>query len=96
VLLVGGEDRPARLRLFRQAYHLYERHQQHDHPQEKDIRPVLCIITYRTDDDAITIANDTIYGLQAYVMSPGIDRARAVASRMLAGRVLINGWRMSC
>jgi len=53
--------------------------------------PVLCILTYRDDEEAIAIANDTLYGLQAYVISPDEARARAVASRLEAGRVVING-----
>jgi aldehyde dehydrogenase (NAD+) len=50
----------------------------------------LSIITYRDDEEAISVANDTIYGLQAYVLSSNPTRARAVASRIEAGRVLIN------
>ncbi len=53
--------------------------------------PVLCVIGYRDDDDAVAIANDTVYGLQAAVHSRDPVRARAVASRLLAGRVQING-----
>ena len=53
--------------------------------------PVLCIITYDNDEDAIRIANDTSYGLHAYVSGTDVGRARHVASRILAGRVVING-----
>ena len=53
--------------------------------------PVLCVIGYADDDDAVAIANDTVYGLQASVHSADLARARAVASRLLAGRVLVNG-----
>ena len=53
--------------------------------------PVLCVIGYDDDEDAIAIANDTVYGLQAGVHSPDLARSRAVASRLLAGRVLVNG-----
>lgn len=52
--------------------------------------PVLSILTYRTQEEAIAIANDTIYGLQATVISPDLERARAVAARLEAGRVVIN------
>jgi aldehyde dehydrogenase (NAD+) len=51
---------------------------------------VLSIIAYRDTEDAIAIANDTRYGLQAYVFSPDVERAREVASRIEAGRVLVN------
>jgi aldehyde dehydrogenase (NAD+) len=53
--------------------------------------PVLCVIGYADDEEAIAIGNDTVYGLQASVHSADLVRARAVASRLLAGRVLVNG-----
>jgi aldehyde dehydrogenase (NAD+) len=59
--------------------------------REEIFGPVVAVISYRTEDEAIEIANDTIYGLQAYVMSENPDRARHVASRIVAGRVHING-----
>ncbi|WP_126284365.1 aldehyde dehydrogenase family protein [Burkholderia stagnalis] len=52
--------------------------------------PVLSIIAYRDTDEAIALANDTRYGLQAYVASTDAARAREVASRVEAGRVLVN------
>jgi len=59
--------------------------------REEIFGPVLCILTYSSEEEAIGIANDTVYGLQAYVISPDVDRARAVAARLEAGRVIING-----
>jgi len=59
--------------------------------REEIFGPVLCVITYETDDDAIEIANDTNYGLHGYVSGRDIQRARRVASQILAGRVDING-----
>jgi acyl-CoA reductase-like NAD-dependent aldehyde dehydrogenase len=59
--------------------------------QEEIFGPVLCVIAYDTEEDAIRIANDTKYGLHAFVSGTDIQRARRVASRMLAGRVAING-----
>ncbi|SHL92703.1 aldehyde dehydrogenase family protein [Rhizobacter sp. OV335] len=53
--------------------------------------PVLSIIGYRDEEDAIAIANDSVYGLQAVVSSTNPARARAVAARLQAGRVQING-----
>lgn len=53
--------------------------------------PVLAIIPYETDDQAIEIANDTDYGLHAYVAGTDHARARKVAERIVAGRVIING-----
>src|SRR6201987_3186384 len=59
--------------------------------QEEIFGPVLCVITYDNDDDAIRIANDTSFGLHAYVSGTDAGRSRRVASRILAGRVAING-----
>lgn len=59
--------------------------------REEIFGPVLSIITYKDEEDAIAIANDTDYGLQAYVSSADEKRARRVASQIIAGRVMING-----
>ena len=59
--------------------------------QEEIFGPVLCVITYETEEDAIRIANDTSYGLHAYVSGTDMQRARRVASQIQAGRVAING-----
>jgi aldehyde dehydrogenase (NAD+) len=59
--------------------------------REEIFGPVLSVITYRDDDEAIEIANDSDYGLQAYVLSADTTRALAVADRLIAGRVIING-----
>lgn len=53
--------------------------------------PVLSIIPYETEADAIAIANDTDYGLHAYVAGSDPARAQAVADQLVAGRVIING-----
>jgi aldehyde dehydrogenase (NAD+) len=58
--------------------------------REEIFGPVLSIIPYQDEEEAIAIANDTVYGLQAYVLSSDMDRARRVANRIVAGRVLIN------
>lgn len=58
--------------------------------REEIFGPVLSIIAYRDTEDAIAIANDTPYGLQAYVCSSDARRASAVAARIEAGRVLVN------
>jgi len=59
--------------------------------REEIFGPVLSVITYENEEDAIRIANDTEYGLHAYVSGTDIPRARRVASQLLAGRVAING-----
>jgi aldehyde dehydrogenase (NAD+) len=59
--------------------------------REEIFGPVISVITYEDDDDAVRIANDTEYGLHAYVSGADIQRARRVASQIRAGRVAING-----
>jgi aldehyde dehydrogenase (NAD+) len=58
--------------------------------REEIFGPVLSIISYKTEEEAVQIANDTVYGLQAYVSSANLDRAKRVASQIDAGRVMIN------
>jgi aldehyde dehydrogenase (NAD+) len=59
--------------------------------REEIFGPVLCIIPYDTEDEAIRIANDTPYGLSAYIWSKNPARARAVGARIRAGQILLNG-----
>ena len=49
--------------------------------QEEIFGPVLCVITYDTEEDAIRIANDTSFGLHAFVSGTDVQRARRVASQ---------------
>jgi aldehyde dehydrogenase (NAD+) len=58
--------------------------------REEIFGPVLSIIAYDGEDQAVAIANDTVYGLTGYVQSASLERARAVARRIRAGSVLIN------
>ena len=58
--------------------------------REEIFGPVLSIIGYDDEEDAIRIANDTPYGLAAYVQSGSLERARQVARRLRAGNVQIN------
>jgi aldehyde dehydrogenase (NAD+) len=59
--------------------------------REEIFGPVLCVMTYDTDEEAIRIANDSKYGLHAAVLGTDLERARRVASKIRAGRVVING-----
>jgi aldehyde dehydrogenase (NAD+) len=61
--------------------------------REEIFGPVLCIVPFETDEQAIDIANDTPYGLAAYVWSKDPARAQRVAGRIRAGRVTVNGAR---
>jgi acyl-CoA reductase-like NAD-dependent aldehyde dehydrogenase len=59
--------------------------------QEEIFGPVLSLIAYADDDDAVSIANGTPYGLAGAVWSADRDHALAVARRMRTGQVDING-----
>jgi aldehyde dehydrogenase (NAD+) len=59
--------------------------------QEEIFGPVLCIIPYDGEEDAIRIANDTIYGLAGGVWSADVEHAKRVARRIRAGQIDING-----
>ena len=59
--------------------------------REEVFGPVLAIIPFDTEDDAIAIANDTTYGLAAYVQTGDPARAERVAARLKAGMIHING-----
>lgn len=59
--------------------------------REEIFGPVLSLIPYDDEDHAVEIANDTVYGLSAYVSSGDIERARSVGARLRAGNVHING-----
>lgn len=59
--------------------------------REEIFGPVLSIIPYENEEDAIRIANDTPYGLSGYVTSGDIERARRVAKRIRSGNVHVNG-----
>jgi aldehyde dehydrogenase (NAD+) len=58
--------------------------------QEEIFGPVLSVIAYDSEDEAIRIANDSKYGLHSAVMGTDLERARRVASQLRAGRVVIN------
>ena len=59
--------------------------------REEIFGPVLAMLPYDTEEEAIRVANDTPYGLAGYVQSGDIDHARDVASKIRAGNVHING-----
>jgi aldehyde dehydrogenase (NAD+) len=58
--------------------------------QEEIFGPVLSVIAYDSDDEAIKIANDSEYGLHAAVLGTDLQRARRIASQIRSGRVVIN------
>src|ERR1043166_939790 len=59
--------------------------------REEIFGPVLSILPYETEEEAIKLANDTPYGLSGYVQSGSIEHARAVAAQLRTGNVHLNG-----
>jgi aldehyde dehydrogenase (NAD+) len=59
--------------------------------QEEIFGPVLAVIPFEDDDDAVRIANDSIYGLSGGIMSGSEERALAVARRIRTGTLAVNG-----
>jgi len=59
--------------------------------REEIFGPVLSILPYDSEDEAVRQANDTVYGLSGYVQSASVERARAVALRLRTGNVHLNG-----
>jgi aldehyde dehydrogenase (NAD+) len=92
-VLIGGEGRPAG---FEAGYFVKPTvfvNVKNDMTiaQEEIFGPVLCVIAYDSEEDAIRIANDSKYGLHSAVLGTDLTRARRVASQIRAGRVVING-----
>jgi aldehyde dehydrogenase (NAD+) len=92
-LLIGGEGKPEGLEdgNFVKATIFTNVKNNMRIAREEIFGPILSIISYKDDDDAIAIANDTTYGLHAYIFSADKERAYRMASRLDAGRVCING-----
>jgi aldehyde dehydrogenase (NAD+) len=92
-LLAGGEGRPAGFEAgyFVKPTVFVDVKNDMTIAQEEIFGPVLSVITYDSEDEAIRIANDSKYGLHAAVIGTDIQRARRVASQLRAGRVVING-----
>jgi aldehyde dehydrogenase (NAD+) len=91
-LLAGGEGKPEGLEAgnFVKATIFTDVRNDMRIAQEEIFGPVLSIIPYKTEEEAIEIANDTPYGLAGYVSSADYDRALRVASQIDAGRICIN------
>jgi aldehyde dehydrogenase (NAD+) len=92
-LVAGGPGRPSE---FNRGYYVRPTVFADVTPQMRIAReeifgPVLSMITYDNEDEAIEIANATPFGLAGFVQSKDADRARRVANRIRAGRVYLNG-----
>ena len=59
--------------------------------REEIFGPVIALIGYETEDEAVAIANDTVYGLSGYIQTADIDKARKIARRLRVGSIWING-----
>jgi aldehyde dehydrogenase (NAD+) len=59
--------------------------------REEIFGPVLSIMPFNTEEEAIALANDTPYGLAAYIQTGDMDRARRVAAQLRAGMIQVNG-----
>ena len=92
-LVAGGTGRPAGLDTGYYARPTVFANVNNDMTiaREEIFGPVLSILPYDDEDEAVRIANDTPYGLSGYVSSGNIDRARNVAARLRTGMVHING-----
>jgi aldehyde dehydrogenase (NAD+) len=91
-LVTGGTGRPEGLN---RGYYVRPTVFGDVHPgmaiaREEIFGPVLSIMPYDSEDQAVEIANDTVYGLSANVESKDLDHARRVARRLRAGQVKIN------
>jgi aldehyde dehydrogenase (NAD+) len=92
-VLVGGEGRPDGLKVgyYVKPIVFASVIKSMTIAREEIFGPVLCILSYRNEDEAVAIANDTRYGLAAYVQSASEEKAAAVAARLEAGVVFLNG-----
>lgn len=91
-LIAGGEGHPEGLKTgyFVKPTVFAHVHNDMNIAREEIFGPVLSIISYENEADAIAIANDSDYGLQAYVFSSNSERGRQVAEQLEVGAVLIN------
>jgi len=93
-LLAGGEGKPEGLENgnFVKATIFTNVRNDMRIAQEEIFGPVLSIIPYTNEEEAIAIANDTTYGLAAYISSADKEHAERVAAQIDAGRICINGF----
>ncbi|MFJ2325229.1 aldehyde dehydrogenase family protein [Pseudomonas sp. NPDC087690] len=91
-LVCGGEGRPSDLSrgYFVRPTVFADVDNEMDIAREEIFGPVLSIIAYDDEEQAVAIANGSVYGLQAYVFSRQQERALRLAARLEAGSVLIN------
>ena len=91
-LVAGGTGRPSGLS---RGYYVRPTVFGHVTPgmtiaREEVFGPVLSILSYENEEQAVSMANDTVYGLAAYVQSRDLNHARAIAARLRAGSIYLN------
>jgi aldehyde dehydrogenase (NAD+) len=91
-LATGGTDRPEGLKrgYFVKPTVFTDVNNQMAIAREEVFGPVLTILPFDSEDEAVNVANDTPYGLSGYVSSGNLERARRIASRLRTGMVHIN------
>lgn len=91
-LLAGGEGRPEGTQdgWFVRPTLFADVNNQMAIARDEIFGPVLCVIPYRDEAEAVAIANDTDYGLSAMVLGGDVARAHRVAQQIVSGRVLVN------
>jgi aldehyde dehydrogenase (NAD+) len=92
-LVAGGLDRPAGLKsgYFVQPTIFADVTSDMTIAREEIFGPVLVLMRYESEEEAIRVANDSIYGLSGHVHSSNLQRGRAVAARLRTGMVHLNG-----
>ncbi|TBU98354.1 aldehyde dehydrogenase family protein [Stutzerimonas kirkiae] len=91
-LLLGGEGHPPGLEAgyFARPTIFVDVRNDMTIAREEIFGPVLSVIAYRTEDEAVEIANDSIYGLQGWISTGDPMRGKAIAERIEAGAVMVN------
>lgn len=91
-LVAGGEGRPEGLArgFFVKPTVFTDVRPEMDIAREEIFGPVLSVLGYTDEGEAVHLANDTVYGLQAYVLGDQPERTEGIAARLQAGSVLIN------
>ncbi len=92
-LVAGGVGRPDGIDkgYFVKPTVFADVHNQMTVAREEIFGPVLCIIPFDTEDEAVAIANDTVYGLTNYLQTGNPERANRIARRLRSGMVAVNG-----
>jgi len=95
-LVTGGPGRPDGLTkgYFVKPTVFSDVHNEMTIAREEIFGPVLCMISYEDEEEAVRIANDSQYGLSGFVTSGNLERAHRIAKRIRAGNVHINGARV--